>query len=80
MKIIDKPVKVVTRRLKIPHSFDYRGKQQVKKVIDFWVEAGEWWEGNLERVVYRVRTTGGGMFELYRNKDEEYWFLYKVYD
>lgn len=80
MKIIDKPITVVTRKLKIPQSFTYRGTQQVEKILDFWLEAGEWWEGQPERAVYRVRTKGGGMFELYRNKGEQAWFLYKVYD
>ena len=80
MKIVDKPVNVITRNLKIPHSFDYRGKQKVERVTDFWVETGEWWDGSSERAVYRVETSGGGMFELYRTSGEQYWFLYKVYD
>jgi hypothetical protein len=80
MKIVDKPVNVITRQLKIPQAFEYRGKQQVEKIVDFWVETGEWWEGDPERAVYRVSTKGGGMFELYRNKGANHWFLYKIYD
>ncbi len=80
MKIVDKPVRVLTRKLKIPRAFTYRGKQEVEKVTDFWLESGEWWEDRPERVVYRVRTAGGGMFELYRHKGKPEWFLYRVYD
>lgn len=80
LKIVDKCIPVLTRKLKIPYSFDYRGKQRVEQILEVWLEAGEWWEDKPERVVYRVRTSGGGMFELYRHKGDRDWFLYKIYD
>lgn len=80
MKIVDKQIQTLTRRAKVPIAFDYHGKHQIAGIEDFWLESGEWWEGRPERAVYRVRTTKGGMFELYRNKGQAPWFLYKVYD
>lgn len=63
----------------------------MKEVLDHWLEAGEWWDGDGPREVFRVVTGGGGIFELSREVEKDHspggqakapgeWRLYKVYD
>ncbi len=50
----------------------------VAGITDAWKEIGRWWEGDPERLFFRVLSTEGGMYEVYAQKKE--WNLYKVYD
>lgn len=77
-RIIDRPVTVTTDTGGKPQQFTYHGRQRVKAIIDCWTEAGEWWDGERERLVYRVLSERGGMFELELRNGE--WRLYKEYD
>lgn len=77
-RIIDRPIVVTTGADGVPRQFTYRGRQRVGAVVDRWTEAGEWWDGDRERVIYRILSERGGMFELELRDGQ--WRLYKEYD
>ena len=69
-RIVDRPVKVKTSPAGIPEIFVFRGSHhRVAVLLDTWRETGEWWDGAREKVVFRVRTTSGGIFELERESE-----------
>lgn len=79
-RIINRPVAVNTSAQGSPMAFTWQGHHRVVRVLDVWREAGCWWEGEGERVTYRVITDRGGMFELTCEPDRGRWLLYKTYD
>ena len=90
-RIIDRPVPVELNPDLTPRAFRYRVDRRVKEVLDHWFEAGEWWDGDGPKEVFRVTTVDGGIFELSREvhkngspggqaKAPGEWRLYKVYD
>ena len=46
--------------------------------MDEWKETGRWWEGDQEKVFFRVLSPDGSIYEVYSR--ERHWNLYKVYD
>ncbi|HEY3314658.1 MAG TPA: DUF6504 family protein [Bacillota bacterium] len=42
----------------------------MKEILDRWVEAGEWWDGDGPKEVFRVATDDGGVFELSREVEK----------
>lgn len=82
-RIIDRPVKVSVRGDGSPAGFFWNGNwKAVTEIIDFWADAGCWWEQEEEKVFYRV-AAGGGIYELChpcRASGVSGWRLYKVYD
>ena len=80
-KIIGEPVKVHAKEESAITAFIWRKRlYQVKEVIGWWREPGEWWNGRAARFFVRVTATssGTGTYELYRLGSE--WFLHKVLD
>lgn len=77
-KIVDQPVLVVAEKEKPKRFFWFKRWVNISLVMDKWKEAGRWWEGDEEKVFFRVLSTEGGMYELYVGKLR--WNLYKVYD
>lgn len=58
-------------------------KQQVIKIqniLESWHDTGCWWEGESEKVFYRVYCQDGGIREIFRDLSSGQWFLYRVYD
>ncbi|MGE5676278.1 MAG: DUF6504 family protein [Mycobacterium leprae] len=80
-RIINRLVAMVTGPGGLPISFRFDGgRQQVKEILDCWVEAGRWWEQESDMKTYRVATGGGGVYELTFLIQPKQWYLYKVYD
>lgn len=82
-RIVDRPVWVWTDREGRPLAFRFRGRRhRIRAIQDYWREFDRWWEpdGPEERVVYRVETDDGGVFELDFRLPSRVWHLYKVYD
>lgn len=77
-RIIDRPITVVVGPDGTPRQFSYRGRQRVQAIVDRWTEAGEWWDGEGERTVYRVLSERGSLFELELRDGQ--WRLYREYD
>lgn len=78
-RIIDEPIGVTVLSGR-PVAFIFRGNHRIKEILDRWVEIGEWWNQESEKVSYRVATDRGGVFEIYYVIVQRQWMLYKVYD
>jgi hypothetical protein len=77
-RLINRPVRVV-ERAGVPLRFRYHGEHEVVDVVEEWRETGEWWRGEGERRVLRLRTRDGGFFELLFDRREG-WILTRAYD
>ncbi len=53
---------------------------RVTGVLDVWKDVGCWWQGEREKVFYRIEIAGGGVLEVYRALGADDWILYRVYD
>jgi len=63
-----------------PMQFWWRGRwHQISRIEDFWLDAGEWWQGEGEKAFYRV-IAGGAVYELYYDRKDNVWGMYRVYD
>ncbi|MGB9886993.1 MAG: DUF6504 family protein [Moorellales bacterium] len=77
---MDRPLRVQAEG-GVPRAFWWRGRRYaVAEVLERWRDVGRWWEGEAPRVFFRLQTTGGGLWELYRELGENSWHLYKIYD
>lgn len=52
----------------------------VAQVLECWCDAGCWWEGESEKLFYRLYCQEGRVFEIFQDRENGQWFLYKVYD
>ncbi len=65
----------------LPRCFQWRGQRyQVQAVLERWKDSGRWWEGEAPKLFFRVRTDGGGLWEICRDTVHRKWYLYKIYD
>ncbi|HOQ09808.1 MAG TPA: hypothetical protein PLG09_06755 [Syntrophomonadaceae bacterium] len=53
---------------------------RVEQVLDCWRDTGCWWEGESEKLFYRLSLDNGAIVEIYRDLETHAWLLYKVYD
>ncbi|MDF2631271.1 MAG: hypothetical protein K0R39_5102 [Symbiobacteriaceae bacterium] len=80
-RIMNKPAEVATGPGGRPVAFKWSGgRYRVREVLDYWLEAGRWWERESEKATWRVATVEGGVFELTFEPGGRRWFLYKAYD
>lgn len=52
----------------------------VVQVLECWCDTGCWWEGESEKLFYRLYCQEGRVFEIFQDRKNARWFLYKVYD
>lgn len=52
----------------------------VARILDWWRDTGCWWEGEGEKLFFRLLTTTGGIYEIFREEETGKWYLYKEYD
>lgn len=80
-KIINQPVLVVTDRGAKPSRFFwYKRWHNVMDVLEQWKDTGRWWDGEDEKVFFRLQVSEGGVYELFSDMAKNQWRLYKVYD
>lgn len=53
---------------------------EVETVLDSWRDAGCWWQGEEEKIFFRLCTGRGRILEIYRRADSGDWYLYREYD
>lgn len=53
---------------------------QVEQVLDCWRDTGCWWEGESEKLFYRLSLDNRDIVEIYWDLGTDTWVLYKVYD
>ena len=80
-KLIGDPIRVHQNRESELTAFIWRKRlYKVLKVLDWWREPSEWWDGKAIRLYMRVnaRNSSIGTYELYKLGQQ--WFLSRVYD
>ncbi len=71
---------MVRLRGKVPREFFWKGRWRwVSAIEDEWVDTGEWWKGEGEKIFYRV-VSNSQVYELYHDANENVWAVYQVYD
>lgn len=81
-RLIDQRIEVLATvgNLGVPDRFRWRERwHSVHQLLDFWTEAGAWWDGERETTVFRVLLDGGLICELVRTAGG-IWRLYRLYD
>lgn len=53
---------------------------EVVQVLECWYYTGCWWEGESEKFFYRLFCQEGRVCEVFQDRENRQWFLYKVYD
>jgi len=80
-KVVNQPVLVVTDKKAVPRRFFwYKRWFSVKDVLEQWKDTGRWWDGEREKVFFRLQVKEGGVYELFSDIAQNQWRLYKVYD
>ncbi len=54
--------------------------EKVETILDCWRDAGCWWQGEEEKLFFRLCTGGGRVLEIYRQAGSGDWYLYREYD
>lgn len=82
-----KEIQVRVDRRGMPRGFFHDGRFWiVREVVDVWRDTGEWWEGEEEKIFFRigalpVREDGPPVLcEIYTDRRADVWVLYVVYD
>ncbi len=52
----------------------------VKELMEVWKDVGRWWEGESEKIFYRIRMESDEVVEVYRCDQKGQWVLYRIYD
>ncbi|HHW10597.1 MAG TPA: hypothetical protein GXX29_11550 [Firmicutes bacterium] len=79
-KIIRQPITVMPDGAGRPQCFTWRRRQyKVEALVEDWLEAGSWWDGEGEKAFYRLQC-GEGLYEIYHDLAEKAWYLYRVLD
>jgi hypothetical protein len=53
---------------------------QVLEILECWQDTGRWWAGESEKLFYRLVWEDQSVREIYYDRDEQNWYLYKTYD
>ncbi|MGI6422602.1 MAG: DUF6504 family protein [Syntrophomonadaceae bacterium] len=53
---------------------------KVEEILESWHDTGCWWEGESEKVFYRLYCQDGGIREIFQDLSSGQWFLYRIYD
>lgn len=73
------PIKVRLSSNK-PHEFHWQARWNfINSIQDYWVDTGEWWQGEGEKMFYRV-LSGQRLYEIYYDCKEDSWEMYHIYD
>lgn len=92
-KLIEEPIQPVLlqtiRNIRNIHAIQSDGSSRfrwrkklftVKEIIDHWRDTGCWWDGEGEKLFYRIETTNLGVCDIYLDQTSKRWYLYKLYD
>lgn len=64
-----------------PRQIEYKcSSLRISKVMEVWKDTGCWWEGESEKVFYRLLCHDGSVREIFLDFLSGQWFLYKTYD
>ncbi|MFP4200305.1 MAG: DUF6504 family protein [Clostridia bacterium] len=65
-----------------PRVLFWEGRRfEVAEIGEVWKDVGRWWSGEREKIFYRLKIVGDGVWEIYRVVGMPgSWTLYKIYD
>ncbi|MGI6148830.1 MAG: hypothetical protein GX195_12160 [Firmicutes bacterium] len=75
-KLVNQPVEVVLEN-GFPRRFFFQKPFFIRHIQEYWREAGQWWLGEPERMVYLV-VTDYGLNELHYIPKNDCWLLYRL--
>ncbi len=80
-RVLNKPIDAAADPDDKPSSFTWGARWlQVAQVLERWRDTGCWWDGEGEKLFYRLLATDGGVYELYNDLRMQKWYLYRVLD
>jgi hypothetical protein len=82
-RILEKPeeLKVSVNVRGVPLTLVRNGEsQRVTKVYEQWRVAEEWWGREVSRNYFKVKTTKGLVYDIYRDMPGGSWSLSRIYD
>lgn len=63
-----------------PAEFQWKARwHSVTSIQEYWVDTGEWWMGEGEKIFYRL-LSGFKIYELYYDRQFKCWGMYRIYD
>lgn len=77
---LNRPVQVFKHN-RLPFKIIWSEREAfVTKIIDYWKDIGDWWQGEGEKDFFRLYLDNGTLCEIYYDYQEDIWQLYKIYD
>lgn len=78
-KIVHAPIRVILDKNGPPARFFWKGRWfVVDSVDDMWPCTGKWWEGESQKLFFRIYADGN-LFEILTDCSGKWW-LHKVYE
>ena len=64
-----------------PCQLQHKGQSwQVADILECWQDTGCWWAGESEKSFYRLVFEDQSVREIFYDREEKSWYLYKTYD
>ena len=80
-RLIHHPLQVVEGEVHKPLKILWQKRWvNVTLVLDRWYDVGKWWEGEAEKLFFRVQLEGNRVWEVFFDHEQKSWNLYKIYD
>ncbi|PKM77788.1 MAG: hypothetical protein CVU90_05825 [Firmicutes bacterium HGW-Firmicutes-15] len=57
-----------------------KGWVEIAEILECWHDTGCWWQGESEKVFYRIHLRDDAIKEIFQDRHSAEWFLYKIYD
>jgi hypothetical protein len=80
MRLVERPITVEMAGGRLSAFYWRKQRRLVSAILEYWADSGAWWEDEAEKIFYRLLADDGGLYELYRERLTDRWYLYKVYD
>lgn len=80
-RLVHHPLQVVEGEAHKPLKIRWQQRwMNVTLVLDRWYDVGKWWEGEAEKLFFRVQLEGNQVWEVFLDHEQKSWNLYKIYD
>jgi len=82
-KMLEKPeeLKVTVNVQGTPLTLARNGqRQRVTRVYESWQKVEEWWGKEVSRNYFRVKTSKGMVYDIYRDMPDGVWFLSRIHE
>ncbi len=81
-KLFSSPISVLCKKgqkkpVKVKQAQDWA---EIAEILECWHDTGCWWQGESEKIFYRICLQDAAIKEIFQDCDTGAWFLYKIYD